>query len=142
MKIIGFNINEISAKRNKSTKEQVQLKTGINIDEISEEDINITNQKGLKLSFTFKIEYSPEVAEILIKGSVLLLDDKNDSKKILKDWKNKIFDHPIKLSLLNFIMSKCNLKAISLEDEIGVPIHIPLPKLKPQNSKDSLNYSN
>ncbi len=142
MKIIGFNINEISAKRNKSTKEQVQLKTGINIDEISEEDINITNQKGLKLSFTFKIEYSPEVAEILIKGYVLLLDDKNDSKKILKDWKNKIFDHPIKLSLLNFIMSKCNLKAISLEDEIGVPIHIPLPKLKPQNSKDSLNYSN
>jgi len=143
MRIIGFNFKEISAKRKKPVKGQSQLKTGMNIDNIVEEGLDISNQKALKISFTFKIEYTPDLAEIEFKGFVLLLDEKNDSKKILKDWKDKKFNHPIKVNLLNFIMSKCNLKAINLEEDIGLPLHIPFPRLKPQDStsKDSTSYT-
>jgi len=35
----------------------------------------------------------------------------------------------MRVPLFNFIMNKCNIKALYLEDEMGLPLHIPLPKI-------------
>ena len=142
MRIIGFNIKKITAEKKENPKGKLEIKQGLNIDNISEEELSLgDNKKSLKFDFTFKVDYSP-VGLIELTGSVLMMDEKDEGKEILKDWKKKKFDHAIKMSLFNFIMDKCNLKALSLEEEIGLPFHIPFPKLAPAQNKSSDSKNN
>jgi len=136
MKIIGFTLSKILAEKPKNLSGKIDIKSGLNIDDVSEEEISLPNSEALKFDFTYDIKYSADIAKIEFKGSVLMLDDKKEGKEILKDWKKKKFDHSIKMPLFNFIMEKCNLKALQLEEEIGLPFHIPMPKLAP-NTKSA-----
>lgn len=144
MKIIGFTINKITAEKNSALEGKLELKSGLNIENILEEDISFSNSKGIRFNFVFSIDYG-KVGKIEIKGAIIAIDEKDESKEILKDWKKKKFNHPIKLSLFNYIMDKCNLKALELEDQIGLPLHIPFPKLAPapkkQDEKNPANYA-
>ena len=54
--------------------------------------------------------------------------------------KKKKFTHAMKIPLFNFIMNKCNIKAIQYEDELGLPIHVQMPKLKAK-SNNPANYT-
>jgi hypothetical protein len=135
MKIIGFHINKISAERKSPIKGKLEVKSNIDIKDIVKEEVNISNKPGLKFDFEFIINYEPKVAEVTITGSVLAIDDKDESKEILKEWKKKKFTHEVKLHLFNFILDKCNLKAMQLEDELSLPTHIPLPKIRPQQDQ-------
>ena len=152
MKIIGFKIKKVSAERKSDIKGKLEIKSGLNIDDITKEEIQISEKPSMKFDFSYTVDYSPDIAKIEINGSIIALDDSNESKEILKDWKKKKFNHAIKLPLFNFIMDKCNLKALQLEEEIGLPFHIPMPKLAPnpntnpknrdsKNSKNPENYT-
>jgi len=139
MKIIGFSIKKISAERKSDIKGKLEIKSGLNIDDISKDEISISDKPALKFDFTFSVDYNPDIAKIEIKGTIIALDEKEENKEILKNWKKKKFDHPVKLLLFNFIMDKCNLKSIQLEEELGIPFHIPFPKLAAQKPQDNQN---
>lgn len=144
MKILGFNIKKISIERKNPIKGKLEIKTGLNIEDIEKEEVNFSKDPALKFDFVYKVDYNPDLANLEIKGSVIVLDDSNESKEILKEWKKKKFTNNIKLPLFNFIMDKCSLKAIHLEDELGLPLHIPFPKLSPSSQgeqKKSANYT-
>lgn len=142
MKIIGFSIKKISAERKSDVKGKLEIKSGLNIDDITKDEIPISDKPAIKFDFTFSVDYTPDVAKIEIKGTIVALDEKDESKDILKNWKKKKFDHPVKLPLFNFIMDKCNLKSIQLEEEIGLPFHIPFPKLAPSPKQNPQNPEN
>ncbi len=144
MRIIGFTINKILAERKTPMKDKVEIKSGLNIDDISKEEVDISKSPAVKFDFTYSIDYAPNVAEIKIKGSVIAIDEKDDSKDILKEWKKKKFNSPMKVPLFNFIMDKCAIKSLELEEQLGLPFHIPLPKLtpvQPQNPETSAKYT-
>lgn len=132
MRLIGFSITKISAEKKSTPKGSMNLKSNVDIKDIQKEEIQFTKNAAVKFDFEFTIEYEPKIASINLAGSVIAMDEKDESKEILKDWKKKIFTHPLRVSLFNFIMDKCNLKALQLEDELGLPLHVPLPKLKNQ----------
>ncbi len=142
MKIIGFGLSKVSYERKNPIKGKIEIKSGLNIDNISKEDLQISENDSLKFDFTYEINYNPDIASIIIKGSVIAVDDKKESKEILKDWKKKKFDHPIKLNIFNFIMDKCNLKSLLMEEELGLPLHIPMPKLAPKPSASDSKSEN
>ena len=72
---------------------------------------------------------------IELKGEIGLLPEPDELKEILKSWKKKQIADKFKTPLFNFIMSKCNIKALGLEDELNLPLHIPMPKLSPKNQE-------
>jgi len=146
MRIIGFSVNKILAERKTPSQGRIEIKSNINIKDIVKEDINISNSPALKFDFEFTIDYSPKTAIVEIFGSVVVIDDKNESAEILKDWKKKEFKHPMKVTLFNFIMDKCNLKALQVEEDLSLPLHIPLPKIRAEqsnsnNNNNSANYT-
>ena len=148
MKIVGFALKKVSSERINPIKGKLEMKSNINIDNIEKEEVSFSDKDSLKFDFTFSIDYNPDLAKIEIKGSVVTIDEKDESKEILKDWKKKKFDNPgIKLGIFNFILNKCNLKALLLEEELGLPLHIPFPKLAPaktnseKTSGDSPKYA-
>jgi hypothetical protein len=64
---------------------------------------------------------------------VLLLTEKDESKDILKKWKNKKMPEEFRVPLFNIILTKSNLRALQLEEELNLPTHIPLPRIRNQD---------
>lgn len=142
MRIIGFNFKKIEAERKKNIQGKLEIKSNLQIENIEKETIDIAGEV-LKFHYNYSIKYEPEFAEISFKGNVLALpDNPEDIKKILKEWKKKKLSDEIRLFVFNFIISKCNLKALQLEDEFALPPHIPLPHLTKQTQQNAPGQTN
>ena len=135
MRIIGFNLTKILVQKQEKSEERLQINQNINIKDITEEKIPITENKALKISFNLIVEYSNNYAKIEFEGTILVLAEKDELKKILESWKSKKIIEQIRVPLFNFIMDRCNIKALQLEDELGLPFHVPMPKLTLQQKK-------
>jgi hypothetical protein len=132
MKIIGFNLTKISIERKEKIEGKLEIKQNINIDEVTRDKINITADEVIKITFTFNITYSPDFAKLEFKGGLIIIPEREELKKLLKDWKDKQISEEFRIPLFNFIMNKCNIKALDLEDEMALPLHIPMPRLNPK----------
>jgi hypothetical protein len=152
MNIVGFSIKYINAERNKFKSDKLEIKSNINLEDPIEEIVPLSPKKTVSIPFSFTIEYSPDLAKISLKGNVILLPDEKDGD-LIKDWKEKQTDPKIKIPLFNFIMNRCNLKSLMLEEELNLPPHIPFPKFsiehdqkqetskKPKSGKNTANYA-
>lgn len=135
MKIIGFNLSKILIEKKEKMAEKVQVSQNIDIKDVSKDKIPISDNDILKIDFKFTINYSEDFAKIEFEGSLLLLPEKDELKNVLKSWKEKKIPEDIRIGLFNYIMNKCNIKALNLEDELGIPWHVPMPKLNPTEEK-------
>lgn len=129
MKIIGFNFTKISVERSEKPLKEYKIKQDIDIKEITEEEVLVSDKASLKIKFFFSIDFSEDIGKVEIEGIVVLLPENNELNEILNDWKNKSLKEGFRIPLFNFIMNKCNIKSLELEDLVGLPMHIPFPKL-------------
>jgi len=139
MQLIGFSFQKVSVEKFSPLKEGLKINTKIDISNIEKIKTDFFKGKGdiLEIKFTYDIEYDPKIAKIEIAGTVLLEVDSKDSKEILKQWKNKKISEKFRIPLFNIILRKSNVKALQLEEEMNLPLHIPLPSLKPQNTQEN-----
>ena len=134
MRIITFNLTKILVQREEKPKDKIQVNQNINIKDIIEEKIPITDNKALKITFNLSINYSENYAKLEFEGTILVLPEKDEFKQFLDSWKSKKIPEQARVPIFNFIMDKCNVKALYLEDEMGLPFHVPMPKLTVQES--------
>ena len=132
MKIIGFNLLTILIKRKEKLEGQLKIDQNIDIIDIQKEEIQISKDPALKIKFKFSINYSNDLAKLEFEGFLILLPEKKEFDELLKSWKDKKIPEESKVPLFNFIMNKCNIKALTLEDDMALPTHIPMPKINPQ----------
>jgi len=129
MKIIGFNLTKISIERKEKPEKELKVTQNINIVDITKEKLTISKDEPLNTSFKLDIDYGGDFAKLEFKGNVILLPEKEETKKILKSWKDKKLSEEFRNPLFNFIMTKCTIKALGLEDELSLPPHIQMPRL-------------
>lgn len=146
MKLVGFNLDKILAERKSPPKGKVNVNSNINIKSVEQEKVDIISDPILKFNFDFTIDYQPNIAQIVISGNILILADKNEAKEILKKFKTNEINPEIKLPLYNIILTKCNLRTLQLEEELGLPSHVPLPqinieKAQEENNSKKANYT-
>ncbi len=132
MKIVGFNFNKINIEKLSDKVDNLKINTDIDISEIKEikSDFFKTKEDIITVKFFYNINYEPNFAKIEFVGNVLLAIESKTTKNILKQWKDKKMSEEFKITLFNIILRKSNLKALQLEDEINLPLHISLPSLK------------
>ena len=137
MKLIGFNFSKISIEKKSDKKENLKINTNINIVDISEIKTNFFNSKEILLGvqFNYTIDYSPSIAKIFFEGNILLSIDPKEAKEILKEWKSKKLQDNFRNIVFNIVFRKCNIKALQLEDEMNLPLHLPMPIIKNQKDK-------
>ena len=135
MRIIGFNLTKILAERQEEDGQGIRVDQNIDIKDIKEEKIPITNNKALKIKFTLTVTYSKDFGKIELEGSIMTLPDTEEFKSIMDSWKDKKIPENMRLGIFNFIMVKCNVKALYLEDEMNMPLHVPMPRLTKEVSK-------
>jgi len=136
MVVIGFNLKKILVERKALVRGEVKVNTKMNITNVKKEEVKLTAGKDvINFDFEFMINYTgganhtAPVADLSFEGNVLYLVDPKDTKKIIDDWKKKEIQEDVRMKVLNTILAKCNLKALVFEDELGLPSHLPMPRL-------------
>ena len=132
MRVLSFNFDKVSIERFSSSLEDLKISNKIDIKEIVEAQADFLNteDKVLGVRFTFSLEYNPNVAKIEISGMTALAVPISTLKEVLEKWEKKEISPEFKTPLFNFLFRKVGLRALELEEEFGLPSHIPFPTFK------------
>lgn len=139
MQVIGFNFAKIQADRKPLLEPSLDIKTNIEFFNIEKEKVSLLKDlEPIKISFKFSINYvkkeekkETEEAKITFEGYLILAASSEESKEIFKEWKKKQIPQGIRLPLFNIILKRCSVRALQLEEELNLPIHIPIPQIQP-----------
>ena len=132
MKLVGFNFKKIKAEKFSNSFTDLKVNVKIDILKIEPLKTGFFNSKGdlLEIEFDWFLDYGGDIAKLEIGGKFVLELDSKISKEVLNQWKDKKLPEDFRLSTYNLILRKANLKALQLEEELNLPIHIQLPSLK------------
>jgi hypothetical protein len=135
MRIIGFNFTKISVEKLKEPselKEQLKINTQIDVPELTEVKSHLlkTKEEIIGAKFTYGVNYSPDFAKIELEGRILVAVEPKVAKEIFKQWKKKKMPEDFRLLLFNVVLKKSSLKALYLEEELNLPLHMPMPSFK------------
>lgn len=130
IKFVGSRILSINANKSKKVgnKEGIKVKIENIVPSFSKETKEI-----LEVSYSFEVNYG-SLGMVEIKGEVYLSSDEASLKKIQESFKNKGKLSKEQSNLTNLIFQKASLKALKIEDELGLPPHIKLPVLSVQEN--------
>ena len=132
MKILGFNYTKINVEKNKELSKDLKISNKIDVLGISEvkQDVLKSKDEVLAVKFSYSIEYSPGIASVNLEGTIMLSTDSEMAKDVMKKWKNRETPEEFRIPLFNIIFRKAGLKALELEDEMNLPLHMSMPTLR------------
>lgn len=131
--IVGFGFKKLSAEKYDAAAGKIDINNNVSIKDVQEDSFSFGKEKQsiLKFMFEFTSKYNPSVGTILFEGELLYLEDQKKIKEILSSWKkDKKVPKEIMAGLLNTILTKCNIQALILSQEVNLPPPIPLPKVQ------------
>ena len=111
--IVGFGFTKIIAEKKTPAQGKVDVNNNISIKSIETTDFSLV-------------------------GEIIYVDEPKNTKEILEYWnKEKKIKNEIMASILNAILSKCNIQALIISQEINLPPPIPMPKVSINKQNDA-----
>jgi hypothetical protein len=134
MRLLGFNFKKISIERLSESLKGLKIDSKINVETIEsvKSDFLKGEEEIVKVNFNYIVEYTPNIAKIDLKGQILLALAKDKAQELIDGWKKKKIKEEYRLTIFNIILRKSNVKALELEEDMNLPLHIPFPTLKKQ----------
>ncbi|MEM4647861.1 MAG: hypothetical protein QXO12_00920 [Candidatus Pacearchaeota archaeon] len=125
MPIVDVVFDKIEVERKKEIKPSIKLNISLTFKDLIEEK-EIEDKKFISFVFDFLIDYDKE-AKVFLEGRTIYVDKKEEIEKLIKNWRK---DKEFMKKIYNFTLTKCNLKALFIEDQVNLPLHIPFPSIK------------
>ena len=149
MQIVGFNLANIKAERSPAPKEKITVNTNIEFLNVEKQKSSIVETDLVALSFRFSVSYNASEkvggqkaekaekagkkhGEVSFEGEMMISVKEDELKSFLKSWKKRGIPKEYATVLYNFILRRCSIRALQLEEEIGLPSHLPFPQVKAQ----------
>jgi hypothetical protein len=132
MPIVGFNFTKIHVERKGAIKGRLNISNDIALKDVKERNLALSGakQKGISFVFDFNSKYGPDVGQINLAGEILYIGEAAEVDNILAEWKKgKKVPKEVMTAVLNTALTKCNIQALILSQEINLPPPIPLPKV-------------
>ncbi len=138
MKLVGFDFKKISIEKFKTNPETIKFNTKIDISSIEELKSDIFKSKDtlIKVEFTYLVLYEPEFAKLELSGHIIMAVEPKVAREVLRGWKDKQMVGDFRIAMFNIILRKSNIKALQLEDELGLPPHFTLPSVNKENLQE------
>ena len=133
IKLLASKITSILAQRDPTFNGKIELNQNIKIKKIEKFALKV-QKDSLKVNYIYDIDYK-KLGKISIEGILYLDVEQKIMKEIIKDWKENKKNEERQLEIINIIIQKASIKAIELEDQLGLPIHFRLPFLKRKKEK-------
>lgn len=133
MAIVGVNITKVDAERKEGKGGKINISNNISIKNVETKELSLgkTKQKGLKFNFLFDCNYEPDIGKINFEGNVVFMDNEDKVKAVKGEWeKNKKISRELMEPILNAALNKCNIEAIKLSQDLGLPSPVPMPRLQ------------
>ena len=133
MGVVGLNFNKLLVERKKAVSGKITINNNIAVKNVEERDLALgkNKQSGLRFVFEFTSKYNPDLANISIEGEVLYLEEAVKVKKIVEEWsKNKKIDKDMMADVLNSALTKCNVQALILANDVNLPPPLQLPRIE------------
>jgi len=136
MALLNFNFNKILVEKLGKATKQINIKSGMNVIDVKPSKlVDGSNQQAFTISFKFETLYEPKMAQIILEGDLLYLADEKLAAEMNEAWeKNKSLPKEVALIVFNKILHNCNVEALILSREVGLPAPIQLPKIKAETN--------
>ncbi len=134
MPIVGFNFTKIFVeKKEKLDPAKDQITNAVNLLEMKEESMSFSEGKGLlQMEFQFEVLYG-KAGKMSLNGVLLYMDSPDKTKELLESWNiERKLDNNLSTEIFNTILFKCNIKALQLADDVGLPAHFRIPLIRPK----------
>jgi hypothetical protein len=128
IKLIGFNFLKANVERNPEFKGDLKMKSDMKILSVEKDKLDLVKQETIKIGFEFKIDYG-DLGKLELQGTLGLMLDSKTQKDLLSQWKENKISEELQVPILNIILQKSTLKALQLEEEFNLPLHMQLPRL-------------
>ncbi len=132
MPIVGFGFTKVDVTKKETAKGKINISNNVGIVEVRKSDLNVgkTKQPGIRFGFEYKSLYEPDFAKIVLGGNILYVTDEENCKQILEGWeKEKKLKKDVAETIINSILTKCNVQSIILSDTVNLPPPVPMPKV-------------
>jgi hypothetical protein len=132
MTILGTNFTKISVEKTGTAKGKVSISNNVSIEKVEQTEVAIgsAKQSALRFSFEFAAKYEPKVGSIVLNGDLVFMEKAEKVKEIADEWKKtKKVPKEVMAPILNNILTKCNIEALVLSREIGLPPPVQLPRV-------------
>ena len=133
MAIVGFNFAKINVERKEVQRGKINISNNVAIKDVESTDISLGKEKqnALKFTFEFTSKFEPKIGSILLGGDLIYLGDAKKVKEVLDGWKNdKSIPKDVMTSILNTVLTKCNIQALILSQDVNLPPPVPLPRVQ------------
>lgn len=132
MKLLGFNLSKINAQKGRGDFKDLKIESKLDVKDIKEASQTSLKFKEelLAVTFSYEIIYKEDLGSIGLEGTLVLAVDPKTKKEVINQWTEKKMAEDFKIVLFNIIMRKSSLKALELEESLGLPYHIQFPVLK------------
>jgi hypothetical protein len=130
MRLVGFNLTKIHAEKNPNFQGKLEINTNVTVPSIEKHKLDISKEEAVKVDFNFDVSYK-ELGKVELSGQIFMILDSKSLKEILAHWKDKDAEsvEKMRVTIFNIIIQKCSLKALSLEEEMGLPPHVQMPSV-------------
>ncbi len=132
MPIIGFGFDKMGAERKAQITKQDKIQNNIKVTSIKATKVRISNEEkeAITVLFEFIVDYS-NAGKLELLGHIIYYETPDKLKTIRENWdKNEKMPPEFGALIYNFILGKANIKALQLEEETGLPLHVKLPRVK------------
>lgn len=132
MAIVGYNFTKITAEKRNQPKGSIKVGSNISVVDVNSAKLSISNDQNatLRVKFLFTTDYGEDVGKIVIEGDVLFMQKSELVEGVLKKWEEtKKLDDKVAVEVLNNVLFNCNLKALNLSHDLGLPSPVQFPKV-------------
>ena len=132
MTILGTNFTKILVEKTGIAKGKVSISNNVSIEKVDPTEVAIgaAKQSGLRFSFEFTAKYEPKIGSIVLNGDLVMMEKADKVKQIADEWKKtKKVPKEVMAPILNNVLTKCNIEALVLSREIGLPPPVQLPRV-------------
>jgi len=132
MAVIGFHFTKILTEKTKNAVGKINVSNNVVLIDVKEAKINVgdAKQKGIEFKFNYKSKFEPEIGYISLEGAALFVAKEAKIKESLTKWeKEKKLPPEVLQEVYNHLLEKCTVEALFLGRDMGLPPHVPLPKI-------------
>ena|SRR3989338_2243367 len=141
MTIVSFVFDKMSAEKTGKITDKVDINHNFNINNVEKTDVVVIQGKkpAIRVSFDFNVNYEPNIGNIKMNGNLVYLDKEEEISKLFDQWK-KSKNLPVGITSLvaNTVLTKANIKALMLSQEVNLPPQIQLPKVVPKEVEEQV----
>lgn len=133
MAIVGFSFTKVHAERSKAPEGQVNVKNNVKIDDVKETEMQVGEQKQrvVNINFTYTSQYNPEIGNIELSGELIYMNESSVIDEVINGWQNDSkIPEKVMTPVVNNILSRSNILALSLTREVNLPPQLKLPRVE------------